>query len=80
VTQVRTRSRQLDYKVHSNIEPHTIKPWCVESFGEQWNALDNRTGTWTCFWAGHGPDRQLGRYVYRFAESKDALWFELKWK
>ena len=79
MNKVRTRSRQLDHKVYSNIEPHVARKWCTESFGEQWNAMDNRIGSWTCFWTGTGPERIHGKYVYRFAEEQDAVWFKLRW-
>jgi len=80
---VRTRSRQLEYKVFSDVEPYIAKVWCNSTIGDQWCALDNRQGLWTCFWAGpsHLRERngEAGKYVYRFAEEQDALMFKIRW-
>jgi hypothetical protein len=79
MTKERKRSRQLDYTVYSDVEPHVSNSWCVEMYGERWCAIDNRIGTWTCFYAGTGPAREFGKYVYRFAEENDAMFFTLRW-
>lgn len=50
--------------------------WCFKHFGERCTALD-QTGRWACFWGGrHDP----ARYRFCFAESRDAVFFALKWR
>jgi hypothetical protein len=49
--------------------------WCRKQFGKRWTALD-QTGQWACFWGGSNDHK---RYRFCFAESRDAVFFALKW-
>lgn len=50
--------------------------WCTERFGKRWSAIDNRQGTWCCFWRG-GDDTFT--YEWFFEHEKDAVLFALRW-
>ena len=52
------------------------KKWCSEHFGKKWDLLDNRTGVWRCLWSGSSDPT---RFVFSFANEKDATWFALVW-
>ena len=64
-------SKGIDFFRH-----YTAENWCHKHFGKRWTALD-QTGRWACFWGG-GNDHK--RYRFCFAESKDAVFFALKWR
>ena len=49
--------------------------WCRKQFGKRWTALD-QTGRWACFWGGRNDP---SRYRFCFAESRDAVFFAVKW-
>ena len=55
--------------------PYAAEDWCRKQFGKRWTALD-QTGRWACFWGGRNDH---SRYRFCFAESKDAVFFALKW-
>jgi len=46
---------------------HQAAEWCTETFGPRWEAIGNRSGTWTCFWAG------WGNYRFVFVKEEDAI-------
>jgi hypothetical protein len=50
--------------------------WCIEQFGKRWDVIDNRDGTWCCFWAGR---EKFGSYKWHFENECDAIWFTLRW-
>jgi hypothetical protein len=50
--------------------------WCREHLGSRWDIIDNRSGQWTCFWAGI---EDHDRYRFYFATAEDAVVFSLKW-
>jgi hypothetical protein len=50
--------------------------WCTEKFGKRWSVIDNREGTWTCFWAGVDSPRN---YRWLFKDEKDLVMFVLRW-
>ncbi len=50
--------------------------WCTEKFGPRWSAVDNRGGTWCCFWSGRDNP---GHYDWLFRNERDALLFLLRW-
>lgn len=50
--------------------------WCKEKFGMRWSAVDNREGTWCCFWAGVKAPKC---YEWLFKNEKDAILFLLRW-
>lgn len=50
--------------------------WCEEQFGERWNAITNRSGMWTVFWAGPTSPKS---YNFHFSEEQDRLLFILRW-
>jgi len=50
--------------------------WCLEQFGKRWTALV-QVGRWACFWGGTNDHK---RYRFCFAESRDAVFFALKWR
>jgi len=57
---------------------YAAEDWCIEQFGKRWTALGDATGArWACFWAGRNDP---ARYRFCFAESKDAVFFALKWR
>jgi hypothetical protein len=49
--------------------------WCEQQFGARWSAINNRSGTWCCFWAGR---KQPESYEWRFQNEQDALLFSLR--
>ena len=55
---------------------YAAEDWCRKHFGKRWTALA-QTGRWACFWAGRNDP---ARYRFCFAESKDAVFFALKWR
>ena len=50
--------------------------WCTKQFGKRWDVIDNRDGTWCCFWAGR---EKFGSYRWYFENECDAIWFKLRW-
>ena len=61
-------------------KPHfKVYKWCEGHFGPRWEAIGNRSGRWTAFWAG--PRCHLGRHYYQFlfVDEKDAIMFTLRW-
>jgi hypothetical protein len=58
------------------ISQYEVIAWCMEKFGERWNVIDNRNGTWACFWGGVN-DPVI--YDWYFLNEQDALLFTLKW-
>ena len=56
--------------------PYAAEDWCLEQLGKRWTALD-QTGRWACFWGGRNDP---ARYRFCFAESRDAVFFALKWR
>jgi len=71
--------RDLPHQVYINKQQHReAREWCQQQWGQGWSVLDNRRGTWCCFWAGtRGPYR--GMYEYSFHNEQDALMFALRW-
>ena len=55
---------------------YAAEDWCFKHFGKRWTALD-QTGRWACFWGGRNDP---ARYRFCFAESRDAVFFALKWR
>jgi len=55
---------------------YAAEDWCRKQFGKRWTALA-QTGRWASFWGGRNDP---GRYRFCFAESKDAVFFALKWQ
>ncbi len=53
-----------------------VMRWCEEQYGPRWEAIGNRTGVWSVFWAGRGHTDQ---YRFCFAKEKDMLLFILRW-
>lgn len=60
-------------KLHNQWEADA---WCTEKFGKRWSAIDNRTGTWCCFWAG---GEKPGHYRWYFTNEQDVVLFLLRW-
>jgi len=56
---------------------YAAEHWCRKQFGQQWSLLENHNGIWACFWGGSNDP---GRYRFCFAESRDAVFFALKWR
>ena len=68
---------QLDYEVYTHKSViEDAKKWCYEQWGTRWQALGNRSGTWSVFWAGR---EQAEHYRWNFATEQQALLFTLKW-
>ena len=70
--------KRLEYEVRT--PRHVVEPaktWCEAEWGPRWSAIDNRTGTWSVFWAGRGIP---GYYRWHFATEQQALLFALKWQ
>lgn len=57
-------------------KPHEIAEWCTENFGPRWEAIGNRSGVWTVFWAGR---EDFGSYRWCFTNEKDLVLFMLRW-
>lgn len=51
--------------------------WCTKKFGKRWNVVDNRSGTWCCFWAGR---ESFGDYRWCFTNEQDMVLFLLRWQ
>ena len=69
---------RLEYEVYtSKLVVEDAKAWCYEQWGTRWEALGNRSGTWSVFWAGID---EPGRYRWNFATEQQAIWFRLKWQ
>jgi hypothetical protein len=50
--------------------------WCLQQLGSRWNVMDNKTGTWCCFWSGN---KDFEYYLFHFLREEDAVMFGLKW-
>jgi hypothetical protein len=70
------RSSELKYEVNADIEPYIVDAWLEKNVGPEWDALKNRHGVWSVLWAG---PRSETKYVYSFAEERDAVFFALRW-
>jgi len=70
------RSSELTYEVYTDIEPYLTDSWLEKNVGPEWDAFKNRHGVWSVLWAG---PRSETKYVYSFAEERDAMWFKLRW-
>ena len=70
------RSSELKYEVNTDIEPYITDSWLEKNVGPEWDAFKNRNGVWSVLWAG---PRSETKYVYSFAEERDAIWFTLRW-
>ena len=67
----------LPYTVISPCRPRKeVADWCNINIGQKWEAVRNRTGVWTCFWAGSILPR---RYIWYFNNEAAALIFSLRW-
>ncbi len=76
------RVRNLPYEVLVLKHKHKdAEQWCQENLGPRWEAIGNRSGIWTCFWAGfpRPPDPvKSGSYRYYFESAEDAMMFVLR--
>ena len=70
------RSSELKYEVNTDIEPYIVDAWLEKNVGPEWDAFKNRHGVWSVLWAGL---RSETKYVYSFAEERDAVFFALRW-
>ncbi len=69
--------RHLDHEVMIHRDQcRPVMRWCEEQYGPRWEAIGNRTGVWSVFWAGRGYTDQ---YRFCFAKEKDMLLFILRW-
>jgi hypothetical protein len=69
--------RTLEHYVLIDAEKHRAAgAWCLAQFGKRWEAIDHPDGFWAMFWAGRDDH---DRYIFHFAEDKDAMLFSLKW-
>jgi hypothetical protein len=62
-------------RIHKSRHRDALK-WCLQQFGSRWNTIDNRTGTWCCFWAGRS---NFEYYDFYFLNERDMVWVSLKW-
>ena len=74
---------ELEHEVMVDIDrgtdlhwPYAAEDWCRKQFGKRWTALA-QTGQWACFWGGRNDP---GRYRFCFAQSRDAVFFAVKWR
>ena len=69
---------KLEHEVMVDVDKGTdaAEDWCRKQFGKRCTALD-QTGRWACFWGGRNDP---ARYRFCFAESRDAVFFALKWR
>ena len=57
---------------------HEASVWCTQQWSKRWSPIDNRQGTWCCFWVGT-RSKQSGKYRYHFKNEDDAILFALRW-
>lgn len=71
----------LPYVIALPKNSHTWKmeEWCIEKFGERWNAIDYRQGKWCVFWRGYRVTECPGGYDWLFKNEQDAMLFTLRW-
>jgi hypothetical protein len=55
---------------------HAQIVWCEERLGKRWSVVDNREGTWCCFWSGK---MNPSTYRFQFKNEQDAILFSLIW-
>ena len=67
----------VDIVKDTDLRPDAAEDWCLEQFGKRWNAFNSTDGRWACFWGGRNDP---ARYRFCFAESRDAVFFALKWR
>jgi hypothetical protein len=73
----RRRTPEDWYTVITSKENHwQATDWCTQQYGRRWSVVDNRAGTWCCFWAGQ---EQFGSYKWQFENEHDAVLFTLRW-
>ena len=65
----------VDIVKDTDLRHYAAEDWCIKHFGKRWTAL-GETGRWACFWAGRNDP---ARYRFCFAESRDAVFFAVKW-
>ena len=72
----------LDYEVIISKHAHReAEAWCRERWGKRWSVIDNRQGTWACFWNwDRKNENSIGQYRYNFKNQEDATLFSLKWQ
>lgn len=66
---------EIEVLVHKD-QHREAERWCRENLGTRWSVIDNRAGTWSCFWAGHR--KNFAAYRYYFKNAEDATIFALK--
>lgn len=67
----------LEYEVYTHKSVvEAAKTWCQAQWGARWNALDNRDGTWSVFWAGRARSEH---YRWIFETEQQAILFSLRW-
>lgn len=72
-------SLQFSYHFRATMSPRDVydaQSWCEENFGEHWDILDNKKGTWCSFWSGYGDPT---KYDWHFVNERDSLLFMLRW-
>ena len=74
--------KDLPYEVIVDKHIHyEAEEWCRQQWGTRWSVIDNRGGTWCCFWAGFRSNNagNAGKYRYHFQNKEDAALFTLRW-
>lgn len=68
-----------EYQIIVSRDKHNdAAKWCEEKFGKRWSAIDNRSGSWCCFWTGFRK-KNPGMYSFHFNNERDAVEFALRW-
>lgn len=70
-------AKDLRYCVQIHKSKHiAAEAWCRKHWGVRWTLTENRTGAWSCFWAGRD---QPDQFTYYFVNEQDAVLFALTW-
>lgn len=75
-----TRTGRFEHTIKCSVKPCVAMKWCVEQFGPRWEAINQRAGTWTVYWAWHRSSEDSSTtYEWHFLNEQDAILFSLKW-
>jgi len=54
----------------------SMKKWCSENFGIQFNCFNDKNGEWTVYWSG---GVNVDDFTWHFKNDKHQVLFALRW-
>lgn len=72
--------KQLPYGVQTDKKIlHRAEPWCRDQWGQRWDPVRNRAGSWCVFWGGNSATMIPYHYQWWFATEQQQTLFMLRW-